>query len=66
MLAITPLRIYNTSEKHWRQHSSHRPRRLPIIVKAASYTKKDEAEVKVAKVPSLLAHSAIEPLAFKT
>ena len=44
MLAITPLRIYNTGEKHWRQHSSHRPRRLPIIVKAASYTKKDEAE----------------------
>ena len=44
MLAITPLRIYNTGEKHWRQHSSHRPRRLPIIVKAASYTKKDASE----------------------
>jgi len=44
MLAITPLRIYSTGERHWRQHSTQRPRRLPIIVKAASYTKDDEHE----------------------
>ena len=36
MLAIRPLRIYNTGERHWRQYSPETPKRL-IIVKAASH-----------------------------
>jgi uncharacterized protein (DUF2345 family) len=48
MLAITPLRIYNTNERHWRQYSPETPRR-PIIVKAASHVKagKLKAEVEI-------------------
>lgn len=43
MLAARPLRIYNTSERHWRQYSPETPRR-PVIVKAASHTKVDTVE----------------------
>ena len=48
MLAITPLRIYNTNERHWRQYSPETPRR-PVIVKAASHVKagKLKAEVEI-------------------
>ena len=46
MVAITPLRIYNTTEKHWRQYSRETPRR-PIIVKAAeTETERLRAELK--------------------
>jgi hypothetical protein len=38
MLAVRPLRIYSTGEKHWRQYSRETSAR-PIIVKAASHTK---------------------------
>jgi hypothetical protein len=38
MLAVRPLRIYSTGEKHWRQYSRDTSAR-PIIVKAASHTK---------------------------
>lgn len=38
MLAVRPLRIYNTGERHWRQYSPDTPKR-PIIVKAASHVK---------------------------
>ena len=46
MLAIAPLRIYNTAEKHWRQYSPETPRR-PIIVKAASYVKAEKLKVDI-------------------
>jgi hypothetical protein len=46
MLAIAPLRIYNTSEKHWRQYSPETPRR-PIIVKAASHVKAEKLKVDI-------------------
>ena len=46
MLAVTPLRIYNSSEKHWRQYSPETPRR-PIIVKAASHVKAEKLKVEV-------------------
>jgi hypothetical protein len=46
MLAVRPLRIYNMSEKHWRQYSPETPRR-PIIVKAATTeVEKLKAELK--------------------
>jgi len=44
MLAIAPLRIYNTAERHWRQYSPETPRR-PIIVKAASHVKVEKLKV---------------------
>lgn len=46
MLAIAPLRIYNTVERHWRQYSPETPRR-PIIVKAASHVKAEKLKVDV-------------------
>ena len=46
MLAIAPLRIYNTAERHWRQYSPETPRR-PIIVKAASHVKAEKLKVDV-------------------
>lgn len=46
MLAIAPLRIYNTAERHWRQYSPETPRR-PIIVKAASHVKVEKLKVDV-------------------
>ena len=49
MLAIAPLRIYNTAEKHWRQYSPETPRR-PIIVKAASHVKPEMTEVEKLKL----------------
>ena len=48
MLAVAPLRIYNTAEKHWRQYSPETPRR-PIIVKAASRVKPEVTEVEKLK-----------------
>ena len=46
MLAARPLRIYNTTERHWRQYSPETPRR-PIIVKAASHVKAEKLKVEV-------------------
>jgi len=46
MLAIAPLRIYNTAERHWRQYSPETPRR-PIIVKAASHVKAEKLKVDI-------------------
>ena len=46
MLAITPLRIYNTAERHWRQYSPETPRR-PIVVKAASHVKAEKLKPEV-------------------
>ena len=48
MLAVRPLRIYNMSEKHWRQYSPETPRR-PIIVKAASHVKAEKLSVEMTK-----------------
>lgn len=46
MLAVRPLRIYSTGEKHWRQYSPETPRR-PVIVKAATTeVEKLKAELK--------------------
>jgi hypothetical protein len=47
MLAVRPLRIYNMSEKHWRQYSPETPRR-PIIVKAAT-TEVEKLKVELKK-----------------
>ena len=46
MLAVRPLRIYNTGEKHWRQYSPETTRR-PIVVKAASHVKAEKLKVEV-------------------
>ena len=46
MLAITPLCIYNTNERHWRQYSPD-TRRRPIIVKAASRVKVEKLKAEV-------------------
>jgi hypothetical protein len=49
MLAVRPLRIYNTGEKHWRQYSPETTRR-PIVVKAASHVKAEPNEVEKLKL----------------
>jgi hypothetical protein len=52
MLAVRPLRIYNTGEKHWRQYSPETSR-SPIVVKAASRTKPEMTKCMDTKVEKL-------------
>ena len=52
MLAVRPLRIYNTGERHWRQYSPDRPKR-PIIVKAAFHVKPEMTKRVDTKVEKL-------------
>jgi hypothetical protein len=56
MLAVRPLRIYSTGEKHWRQYSRDTSAR-PIIVKAASHTKVEMTKHRDIEVEKLKARA---------